>query len=77
MYTRKNNGPKTEPCGTPADTVPQCGYFPCSTTSYWRLVKKLWTKAKSSPDTPIHLSLLESLYSESQEDCRKHARKLK
>ena len=32
MYMRKSNGPKIEPCGTPASTDDQFEHWPLSTT---------------------------------------------
>lgn len=42
---RKNNGPRTEPCGTPVVTLAQEETYPFNTTLYFQLSKKYPAKA--------------------------------
>ena len=39
IYSKKNNGPKTDPCGTPHDTVLRSDLIPFITVYWRRLVK--------------------------------------
>ena len=57
MYTRKDNGPSTDPWGTPADTVDQLEDFPLNATSCLRSCKKSLTIPRRLPPMPLHSSL--------------------
>ena len=57
MYIRKSDGPKIEPCGTPASTDDQFEYWPLSTTLRNLLFKKLLRRFRRFPDTPIRSNL--------------------
>ena len=58
IYTKnKNNGPRTEPCGTPALIVSHSDSCPCRTTLCCLSNKKDSIKARRSPYTPIHFIL--------------------
>ena len=45
IWMRKNNGPRTEPCGTPVVTLAQEETYPFNTTLYFQLSKKYPAKA--------------------------------
>ena len=52
IFSKKNNGPNTEPCGTPHDTVRKSEFTPFMTV-YWRLLFKYdLKKSLTSPRIP-------------------------
>ena len=57
IYNKKNNGPNTEPCGTPHDTVPKSEFTPFMTMHWRLLVKYDLKKSLTSPRIPYHSSL--------------------
>ena len=57
MYIRKSNGPKIEPCGTPASTDDQFEHWPLRTTLWNQLFRKLLRRFKRFPDILIRSSL--------------------
>ena len=57
IQIRNNNGPKVDPCGTPAFTLPQAETWPLSTTLCFLLLKKLKRMFNRSPKMPFCSSL--------------------
>ena len=60
IYIRKNNGPKIEPCGTPASTLVHEENFPLTTTRCFLFDKKSTIMLRSFPDIPFCFNLYKS-----------------
>ena len=58
MYIRKKNGPKIDPCGTPAFTGNHSDVWPFGTTLWNLFVKKLLMSSSNVSEIPIDLKVL-------------------
>ena len=57
IYTKKNRGPKIDPCGTPVFTANQFDDYPFSITHWNLLLRKLLVSVGASPEMRTCLSL--------------------
>ena len=62
MYVKNRNGPKIDPCSTPALISSQWEFWPLSKTLWYLLSRKLWKSVSKLLETPIAFNLYMKLH---------------
>ena len=57
MYIKNSNGPKKDPCNTPALIGSQWEFLPLNKTFWYLLSRKLWKNVSKLSETPIAFNL--------------------